>query len=213
MKGIDYIGGANYKDTIVAHHPPGWAAGFLMCASGWRCGIQAALALAASGRCPVIRIHGTWHDNHSFEDADITKAAIQAKKVGVLAQKYPEISFYFSPWLEPLYCNPGTMRRCRARVMLAMPPNVSFVSGHKGVGDLVEVHGTEGRQPTKYIYSFDGTDMRRVDVRATLRRHQKALICFGWVPQCNGGVGPREKRTDWLTREGIKQVVDMMKGE
>lgn len=212
--GIDYLGAAgnwrgNYIRAMCANHPKDFAAGFLCKASGWRNGMRAARKLAATGKCKVMRIHGIWRDDHAFTRRDIRKAVKQARKVAKLACKYPEIQFYFSPWLEhraPL----ELWKDCRAACKKVLPKSVKIVSSGTQTGGIDEVHHALP-VPGKYLFSFDGADMLQENVAQWKRLHPNALIFFGWIPSCNGKASlhdqtPRRLRQQWPTAMEIRQI-------
>jgi hypothetical protein len=208
LVGIDYIGGVNYRKIIAKHHPNGFAAGFLCKASGWKNGIKAARRLAKTGRCPVMRIHGLWHDDHRFYAVDIKRAVRQARKVAKLADRFPDIKFYYSPWLEPknsaLYY-PKLYRR----LTKVLPSTVEIViPGY--INAIDEVHHMLPDH-TPFIFSFDGRDQRTQDVQRWKRQVYQARLFFGWIYECNGLSGssdetPRALRKHWLTARDIRAM-------
>lgn len=215
--GIDYLGaGGNrrYRNRICKFHPKGSAAGFLCRASGWRNGIRAARQLAKTGRCPVMRIHGLWLDNHNFERKHIRVAVRQAKKVAKLAKRFPQIKFYFSPWLE--HREQSLFDKCAAKCKAVLPCSVDIVSsGPRRDGYIHEVHHS-GPSQSPYFYSYDGADMRRENVRGDKILHRDARLFFGWIPQCNGrahlnDTTPRRKRTHYLKQSDFVEIKRLLR--
>lgn len=208
--GIDYLGGQNYINTIVDHHPPGFAAGFLVKASGWKSGLKAARALAKTGKCPVMRIHGIWHDNHHFTEKDIAPAVKIAKRVAKFQAAYPNIKIMYSPWLEHGAKN-KLFKKCAKACKKELPKKVKIVnSGPKRLRGIDEVHHSSPIWG-KYIFSFDGEDMFESNVEATKKNHKKSIYFFGWIPECNGKkylheTTPRPDRKHWLKAAHIKKM-------
>lgn len=183
--GLDYIGGVNYINAIRNGHPDGFAAGFLCRASGWKNGIRAARALAKTGRCPVMRIHGVWRDDHNFTEKHISIAVKQAEKVAKLVELYPGIKFYYSPWLEHR-ANLRLFRKCARACKKVLPKKVKIVSsGLVRPRGIDEVHHA-GPLPGKYIFSFDGKDMCKSNIGYWRNIHYRALLFYGWTPKLNG---------------------------
>lgn len=218
--GIDYISGVNYIKTICAHHPHGFAAGFLLVASGWKNGIRAARALAKTGKCPVIRIHGLWRDDHKFAAGDIAPAVKEAKRVNKFAEAFPSIKLYFSPWLEHR-ASAELWKECRKQCRKVLAPEIKIVSSGPAQAGMVEVHGRSIPPAGRYIYSYDGEDMLGsfpAQVANRKEQHSKAALVMGWCPACNGktsmtDVAPRECRTNWLRREDIERMRKLLRGK
>jgi hypothetical protein len=213
--GIDYVGGRNYVQTITRNHPPGWAAGFLCYASGWKNGIGAARALAKTGKCPIMRIAGVWRDDHSFTEKDIPRAVRHARQVARLSIEYPEIKFLYSPWLEHRADN-KLFRKCKKACREVLPRQVQIVCcGPAMPRGINEVHHGSPL-PGKYIFSYDGKDMFTANVRRDKAIHSGALYFFAWIPRCNGrsslhDTTPRHLRHDWLTAKDIRKMVELTK--
>ena len=222
IKGIDYLCAAgnkhgDYIDVMVKHHPEGYAAGFLMKATGLRNGIKAARALAKSGKCKVMRVHGTWHDSHMFTKRDIPQAVKYAEQVARLAEKYPEILFFFSPWLEG-YVQDKLFKEVKRACKKVLPKEIKVVaSGSIPKYGIFEVHHCW--VVGKYIYGFDGVDMLKLtrwDVLHIKSNHKTSILFMGWTPRCNGKAyltdnTPRKDRKHWLRRKDIKAMERLLK--
>ena len=213
--GIDYIGGVNYIPTIVRHHPEGMGAGFLCRADGWGNGIRAARALAETGLCPVMRIHGLWRDNHHFNEKFISPAVEQAKEVDKLARDYPNITIFYSPWLEP-DATPEIMSLCLRRCRKVLLKRVKLVAGRTIRNRINEYHHIMWAVPGKYIFSYDGAQMRQVNHMKKV--HKKAKLFYGWIPKFNGKHSlydstPRELRKCWPRGSDIRRVEKRLKGK
>lgn len=223
---LDYIGAAgnnhgNYIKVMCKHHPPGWAAGFLCEASGWRSGLIAARALAETGKCPVMRFHGLWLDSHKFTNANISPAVKWANRIVNFHQQYPEIKLYYSPWLEP-YISSDLMRECKRACKKILPKEIGFVQGKVLPHGINEAHHSMPISG-KYIYSYDGSDCLHThtgymnSVKGEKHLHEHALLFFLWTPHCNGkksvtDTTAREDRTAWLTARDMKRMIELMEG-
>jgi hypothetical protein len=219
--GIDYIGGANYAEVIHRHHPEGYAAGFLLKTMGqkeeWPNAIDAVGALCEKGTAPEMRISGLWLDGHMFQKEHIKIAVNQARRVANLVENYPAIRFFYQPWLEPLWTSTELMRKCKKRCRKVLPKQVKIIGAPSSPKGWHEVHGTSMKTyANKYIYSWDGSDMKNVS--ASKRYHRDAHIYFACVPQCNGKSDwdestPRVERTHWLRKQHIDWMVNELKGD
>lgn len=212
--GIDWLGGQNYVEFLCENHPKGFAAGFLIKAQGWKSGLIAVRALAKTGKCPVMRLNGIWHDDHGFTEKDIPAAVKIAEQILVISETYPKIKFFYSPWLEP-HCSDAAMRACRKACRAVLGKRVPIVCGHELAKGISEVHhGAATRSP--YIFSFDGLDMFTTSVSRWKTMHKNAQQFYGWIPQCNGYTKdnqkpPRWDRHDWITKKELDKMVSLLK--
>lgn len=213
--GIDYLGAQNYVKFLCDNHPKGFAAGFLVKAEGWKSGLLAVRALAKTGKCKVMRIHGEWHDDHRFGQSDIKQAVKTAEKIAVIAEQFPEIKFYYSPWLEP-HASEADMKACKKTCRQVLPKSVKLVAGRHTTKGIQEVHHSAA-VGGKYIFSFDGLSMFTTKVSTWKKAHAGAMMFFGWIPQCNGYTFddvkvPRWERTDWICKEELDKIINLLKG-
>lgn len=212
--GLDYIGGVNYIKPIVKAHPKGMAAGFLCRASGWDNGMKAARALAKSGRCNIMRIHGLWHDSHHFTQSDIAPAVREARRVAKLKEKFPELTLYYSPWLEPgTHHNPTPrelLRKVRKACRKVLPADIKLVSFKPFDKGIIEIHHSAA-VGGKYFFSFDGLDMSKASIPSWKQTHRSAILFFGWESSLNGKrypseSTPRHLRTHYPKAKDIKRM-------
>lgn len=212
--GIDYLGSQNYVDFLCKNHPKGFAAGFLVKADGWKSGLIAVRALAKTGKCPVMRIHGQWHDDHRFSEKDIPQAVKTAEQIAKIAERFPDIKFFYSPWLEG-HATQTVMRACKKACRKVLPRKVKLVSSVNMPKGYNEVHHG-GPIAGKYIFSYDGLDMFKTNHSSWQKAHLGAEQFYAWIPQCNGYTYcdvkvPRWERTDWLTKAQLDKMVDLLK--
>lgn len=204
--GIDYILGGNYLKTL-DHHPEGWAAGFLWNVDGVRGSKRAIEKLAASGKCPRIRVSLVWKDDHIFTERDIKIAIKRAKKLKLIIDKYPQIEWYVQPFLEPYGSNSLTFVTAR-EVELVYKSSVEIVIPFNNAFYPLEVHHDFSLGAS--IFSYDGLDYRD-DLRYIIEAKGYDTF-FLWQAECNGNKRgeklPREQRTNWLKPKHIRQMVE-----
>lgn len=221
--GIDYLAASNYPDVVIKHHPPGWAAGFLLRASGWKSPLPTIRKLFETGHCPGSRIHGLWKDKHDFTERDITPAVKRAEAVARLAEDFPRIELYFSPWLEP-----GTrerpipvllLKKVKSECRKVLPRRVKIVVPGTPKG-IDEIHGPAALIASsvskKYIFSWDGNDMLDPHYPKIEFGPDDPLICFAWTVKCNGlknetDTTLRQNRKNWLRAEDVRLIVEAMR--
>jgi hypothetical protein len=218
--GNDYLlaAGNDHGDYIKAMcraHPDGWAAGFLLVASGCKNGIRAARALAKTGKCPVMRLHGLWLDSHNFTEAEIPIAVREAKRVAKFAEAFPDIKIYFSPWLEHR-ASSALWTKCRKACRKVLPKQIKIVSSGPCDKGIEEIHGSSRKPRGKYIYSYDGKDILTSNVTADKRTYSDAILFMGWTHSLNlrrtlRDTTPREDRKCFPTVKDILEVVNRMK--
>lgn len=215
--GIDYLlaAGNKHGDYITAmcrNHPKGFGAGFLFKVSGCKHGAKAANALAKTGKLDgaFCRCHGLWHDTHRFTKKSIKPAVKQAERLAVLVERYPNIKWFYSPWLEPV-CSFSLMKECLRACRKVLPRKVRLVSGVYTYDRLTETHGDVFNWTSRYIYSFDGSDMFERDAAFYLRMHKGAKFKMGWTARCNlkmyaSQAKPRQDRVAWLRKQDIEKM-------
>ncbi len=225
LLGLDYLGGANYGDLITREHPEGWAAGFMLNVNDpkwpkmdcW----PIIESLASSGRCPLIRVHAVWEDNHTYSsrkhDATIEGEFLRTE---AMAKRFPGVRFQFS-WM----CEHNmTAAQIRPIVQKYQGRGVELVNsiwkGQVVPGVKTEVHGPSNvPRGGKHNYSFDGDHCVDMNVEAVKRKHRDADVFFFWVVQCNGRYNnkprnlpdadntPRNKRKAWLYEKLMDSMI------
>ena len=202
LDGIEYLGATKYPEIVVETHPKGLACGFLYSVDGFGSAHKVIDDLLATRKCTTTRIHLSWKDSHSFNDADIAIAVKKAKKLNNLVKKYPTVDFYVSPWLEHR-ANLALITKLQKEVSKVLEPRVkytnSFISGGAYLPNVVnEVHHSLSSVKGKYIHSFDGLDGLDVDMNKYKDIHKKADIFFHWAWFSNSKVSKKDttKRAD-----------------
>ena len=187
MMGMDYLGGAKYPNIILRSHPAGWAAGFFDSTFGNIWGLVD--KLAASGKCPLIRINGPW-TAHQYDPAKHDKAIISAaNKTVLMAKKYPRVTWQFAP-----VCENDTNTRQYAQ-MLQQCSKIGFdyfdvinsrgTKGRQVQGFMSEIHGSTPAPSGPYQYSYDGTSTVDANVVKDMQTRAKAGVFFMWHPAFN----------------------------
>lgn len=187
MIGMDYLGGAKFPNILLRNHPTGFAAGFFDSTFGNIWGVVD--KLAASGRCPLIRINGPW-TAHLYIPAQHDKAIFEAlEKTKDAARKYPSILFQFAPICEndnTTSAYASLLRICQIRSGSQMEIiNSRGTRGREVAGFKSEVHGNTPRPRGAYQYSYDGTNAVDADVEKDKVTHSRAGVFFLWHPSFN----------------------------
>lgn len=215
--GLDYLGGAKYKDLILREHPDGWAAGFFAQAFGDA--LPTVDALLATGRCPLVRVHLLWSDTHSFGDKDIAAITKEAKRYEVIAKKYPNVKVELSPFCEHSIRNPDKyLDIVKANAPSCTPVNTPM-NGALSTKYKNETHGSHANpKPGKFNFSWDGQSCVDTDVEAIKARLAKAEVFFFWEARFNGkwednDKTPRPQRKGWPDSKLIDSVIALHKSK
>jgi len=183
---MDYLGGSMFSSILLTAHPVGWGAGFFAETFGncW----PVVDKLAASGKCPLIRIQGPW-TNHKYMPALHDKAIFTAhKKTVEMMRKYPAVDFQFSPVCESdvkgRVWQDLFARLFRTNMTLKLVCSVG-TRGELVKGILAEVHGSTPAPRGEYNYSYDGTSTVDSDITKDKRTHRRASVMFLWHPSFN----------------------------
>ena len=207
---LDYLGGANYSELIISEHPEGWGAGFILNTNkpSWKKSNAWPVIemLARSGRCPLIKVHAVWEDNHTYNskkhDGVIER---EFKKCLELANRFIEVEFQFSWFCE----NNMTAAQNQQMVKRYNGSRVTLVNsiwkGAVVAGAVTEVHGDHAPARGPYNYSFDGKHCFDANTQKLKEVHGKCLNFFFWFSQCNGRWSadskkdptPRNQRKAW----------------
>ena len=218
--GLDYLGGANFGAAIKEAHPVGFGAGFILNTNkptwsktnAW----PIMTWLLKSGRCPFIRMHAMWEDNHEYVPvkhdnlifAEYTKAL-------QLRLEFPGIEIQFSPFCESNAkgAQLNTLfKKLRARNAGITLVNSVFQGDFMNDFNVVnEVHGSHKKPTGRYNYSHDGSSSVDADVESDKKKHSTAEYFYLWVPQFNGRLNsndptPRNRRQAFAYSKLIKSV-------
>lgn len=205
MFGIDYLAGAKYAETVLDEHPNGWAAGFF--ANTFGDAFPLITRLLSTGRCPRVRIHAAWADDHRFKP-EIHRKIIKQEALRAMALKsqFHQVDVQFSPFCELS----GSREEAQAVIEIAASAlsgsAVTMVSstlqGYRVPGAITEIHGSKMKVPSPTIgfnFSFDGEDAFGSDVEHVKAKYTDASTFFFWSPHLNlkpklDDKTPREKR-------------------
>lgn len=216
MYGIDALGAAKYSDLIIREWPANWAFGGFCNTFGniW----PTVQKLAATGRCPRIRVHAIWEDNHRYDprkhDPIIMRELKQANKLAALTG----IEVQFSPFCEH-NIKGAQLEALLEKVLNAAKPEIVIVNS-VWQGDLAismgrvinEVHGDHKSPGGLYNYSFDGTACEDADAESTKAKHSAANTFYFWSPRFNGkwesnDKTPRPVRKGWPDSNLIDSII------
>ncbi len=193
MFGLDHLGIAKYGKLAADEHPNGWALGAFSYVDGFGDGIPAIERVLATGRCPRVRIHLAWDDDHDITNFRAIEK--EASRVSALFKKYITRDCRVSGGCEHTW-NAKTAEHVRKIVMAKMPSwvtyvNVPLLSGpRKGAllpGCVNEIHGSKAR-PIKgrYDFSFDGSNCVDANVTELKKNLSAAETFYFWNCECNG---------------------------
>ena len=212
--GLDYLGGAKFGNLIVREHPEGWAAGFFANTFGnaW----PVIEKLIQTGRCPEVRVHAIWEDNHTYRPDRHDKIIMQElSRANSLKAKYPHIEVQFSPFCEHNIKGAALVRlfqKLEERNRGCTLVN-SIWQGDKYPKAITEIHGSKPNNPgTPYNWSSDGESAVDIDIESLKSKHASAETFYFWIPQFNlkkkaADSTPRPLRKAKPTGQGIDSVI------
>lgn len=210
MYGLDLLGVAKFANIAKEAFPAGWALG---CFSNTFGDARPAVDwILRTGRCPRVRVHLLWHDNHRFTASDIPEAAKEARKWRDLMRKHPLIEWHMSGACEH-DMGPTLAAKMRDAVLEVLPKAtyVNTPMQRYSLSDCItETHAIENLKGA-YNFSFDGKSAVDSDVTKIKAALSDAETFFFWVPQFNlrrsvNDNTPRPQRTVRPTEELIRSV-------
>lgn len=218
MWGLDYLGGAKYERVILKEHPRGWAAGFFTNTFGDA--VRTIDKLLATGRCPRVRLHLIWKDDHRFTDRDIPTTVKEAKRIKPLIDKYPNVEFRISPWCEHRVSD-GLIVKVIGAIDAVIGGRAIYVNTPASEGEIVrkhdirnEYHGKQNgpRSTDHFDFSFDGYSCVDADIERVKARFSDAETFYFWEPRFNGrwesdDTTPRPQRRGWPDSSLIDSVI------
>lgn len=214
---IDYLGGARYKGAILKAHRPGLGAGFFSKLDGFGDALPVADALAASGKCPWIRLHAMWKDGHGYTRADFPAIVKEARRIQALAAKHPDIQWAISGACEHKL-NAKDAGDLANLVKMAAPScvyvNTPMEGGAFLPGERNEIHAklNPGHSPVpNFDFSFDGQPCTDRDVEAFKAGYSKANVFYMWDARLNnqweyGDSVPRPEREGMADEKFIRSL-------
>jgi hypothetical protein len=217
MHGLDLLGATRYANVVKSSLPKDAAFGAF--SNTFRTVIPLVTRLLEQGKCPAIRIHLDWRDDHKYSLKDFERIVKEATKWKGLVAKYPDVKWYFSGACE----NNLSAKNAKllALKILSVLPTVTYVQcgEAKIMGDNIinEVHGSKSPAiKGRYIFSFDGSACVDCDVEKIKQRHKNAELFFFWEPRFNGRWETtdntmRPLRTGWPSVALVESVVSLVK--
>lgn len=213
MYGLDLLGLPKYIVHAVRVFPVGWALGCFSDTFGdARGGVE---RIIKTGRCPRVRVHLAWKDNHNFSQKDFKQIEKEAKKWVPLVQRYPHIEWGFSGACEHHLSIADSVRLAEL-VLNVHPDQIAVNTGDHDIAiaqTISETHGTKARVgKPKYNFSFDGSACVDSDAESLKQKHKSAETYFFWEPRFNGrwetkDTTPRPQRTGWPDIKLLRSVV------
>jgi hypothetical protein len=214
MWGLDVLGLAKYPE-LIAHWPAGQSCGVFANTFGnvW----PVLKRLSAMDRCPRIRIHGVWQDDHKYNQArDLPVILKELERANELKKNWPHIDIQYSPFCE--HTIKGAQLKSLINKCLQVAKDVQIVN-NPWTGDLSPncINETHGDKAGNFRnFSFDGVPCVDADVEAFKNTHKNVETFFFWTSQFNGRKNPndptpRPQRKAWPTRELLNSCAALSK--
>lgn len=216
MLGLDVLGMAKFADLAIREWPFGWSCGVFANTFGnvW----PALEKLLATGRCPRVRIHAVWQDDHRYKPRrDDPVIMRELGRATALQIKFPNVEVTFSFFCEhnivgnELYALLAAIKRNNHQNLLIVNSVFQGEIIHQR-GVINEVHGDHRKPSGPYNWSYDGLNCVDSDVEKFKRDYGDAETCFYWHPAFNGKLKlddstPRPLRKSWPTPELIDSII------
>lgn len=216
--GLDFLAIAKYGKIAAEEFPEGWALGAFTNVQGFGNALPAIEEVLKTGRCPEVRLHLHWEDDHKEKPDTFDKIKKEAKRVGAFFSKFPNKDRKVSGWCE------HTLSRDRANklsdiVMHEMPAGVQYVNspwikgGGKTIDGINEIHGNAEKPLSgSYNFSYDGQSAVDSNVEADKKKYANCDTFYLWIPQFNGRMTtndktPRDKRKAFPNSRQIDSVI------
>lgn len=185
--GLDVLGLAMFPSIAIQNWPSGFACGVFDSTFGnvW----PALNKLAATGKCPRIRVQGPW-TNHTYSPAKNDKAIFAAlAKCNQFKAKFPHIHIQFSPVCE---------HNIKGQTLVNLLNKCGDASRDVEIvnnpyqGDFSKrfMNETHWNKPVPenfgaYQFSYDGISTVDSDVEEDKQTHKDAQVIFFWHPSFN----------------------------
>lgn len=214
--GLDYLGGAKFKQVILEEHPSGWGAGFFTKVYEddsykrvvWDA-YSAINELAATGRAPFMRLAFAWCNDHNFKKSFINKhVREEAKRFKAVFAAYKNIKFYISlvhehrlnerEWNDLANIVKEELQGISNYELVNTPETrKGFVSKTL----LNEYHGADtSPRGGRCAFSHDGVNAVDTNMQEYKKNYSRAEYFFIWNCQMNG----RRKADDTTPRKDRK---------
>lgn len=209
--GMDFLAGNRYQRAILKRTPE--VVGMFLETFGDA--IPFIRKLAKGGKMKVFRGQGVWSDSHKFGEKEKKKAVTLAWELNKLANEFPHIAWYYSPYCEHRLKKAEMLKVMKAvqeRAYLLRLVNTPMKEGDFLPGYINETHGGDGRKPKgDYFFSFDGHNCVDANVEGIKEKFRDAALFFWWCSRFNGrwstnDATPRDKRKGWADEKLIASI-------
>lgn len=230
--GIDFLGAARYKKTVISEHPRDFGFGAFLDVDGFGATYDLFDQMASLG-APFLKPQMLWEDNHQFKTEHLKILEARCKKLALIVAKHPDKRWFISPCCE----NELNEKQFEpfAQIVLKHIPRATVVNspngngkGHRSTKYQNEFHGDDPRARFGDGHSFDGDNITDSNIEAL--KAKGFLYLMIWNSQCNGNRkifkpgdkrGPqdfveRAKRIYWPTPKQIDSWIYLIthnKGE
>jgi len=216
--GLDFLGIGKYGKIATDEFPDNFALGAFTNVSGFGDALPAIEGVLKTGRCPEVRLHLHWEDDHKKKSDTFKKIEKEAKRVGAFFSKFPNIERKCSGWCEHTLSAQDAVQ-LRNIVMNHMPSGVQYVNspwikgGGKTIDGINEIHGNKEKPLSgAYNYSYDGQSSVDANVETDKNKYKDCDTFYLWIPQFNGRLTtedktPRDKRKAWPNSKQIDSVI------
>ena len=212
--GLDFLAIAKYGDIVKREMPENFALGAFSNTFGNA--LPAVAAVLDTGRCPEVRLHLWWEDDHKKKPDTFQKIEKEAKRVGAFYAAYPKILCKVSGFCEHTLSLADAMK-LREIVVAQMPPHCIYVNS-PWTGAILpncinEIHGNKSKIPQgSFDYSYDGQSAFDAPVTQDKVKYGKAGTFYLWIPQFNGRLKgddptPRPQRKAWPCSQQIDGTI------
>lgn len=208
MYGLDFLGLPKYGALALQEFPEGFALGCFSQTFGDA--IPWVKRIIDTGRCPRVRLHLLWKDDHTFGAKEFEAIRKEAKRIRPFFDAYKSrCEIRVSGACEHKLRKADAERL--AAIVTSELPGVLYVNtpwvkgGGQTIGSINEVHGNDARPTSgQFDFSFDGDNAVDSDVVSIAKRLSGADTFYIWNSQCNGrkttqDATPREQRKAWPT--------------
>ena len=185
----DYLGAPFYRTVVLKSHPKGMGGGVFWeeFNNGKNTGKACVVEWAKKGKdfMPFIRVQALWDKSHNYNGKK-AKALKIAKQVNKIANQFPDIDFYFSPYCEANNCDQNLLDQLKAKyskLVIVHSANKGRPLAKNGI--LNETHG-DYMPAQADCYSYDGLSINNSDTEK-FKQFGRSLVYFmGWTAYDNG---------------------------
>ena len=97
--GIDHLGAARYKSTVIAEHPRDYGFGAFLDVDGFGKTYDLFDKMGSLG-VPFFHVQVMWRDGHDFKPEDVKTVEQRCKQLAPIAKKYKNKTWFISPCCE-----------------------------------------------------------------------------------------------------------------